>query len=176
MKKMFLLFFLVILFISQPVIAEDFPLSVQAGGMGFYKIQDDSVFDDLDFILVDPNQFDNVDFEYTADNKVITFKFPVWLNQSVGYNNVLGIIPKTDGILTLLEIQYAPGNILYMRAQILDILDPLNKCVQAIQPFPDYRTMEIPVIAGRQYNFSFRLITGNDDSLLEMITFEIKKR
>lgn len=141
------------------------------GGYGTYQPPQD-----LGYSVFDADPTDEIDFEYTPHNQVISFNFPVWANRThVEYRDVIGFIPNTDGYMELYEIQIAPGNIQEMRVQMHNASQGYTY-PWGVPEFPFHITLNRSVAAGQQYNFSFMITTGNDTSLPEMVTFEVIKK
>ncbi len=145
-------------------------LSVFVGGFGIYKPE----VNETGFTIYDADTGEAVDFVYDIDTGVVTFNFPVWINQAIEYRNVIGITPDSDGELILTDIQRSPGNILLAEMQFQE--SDGWTYPNTIPAFPEVTSLTKTVVAGKNYIFSFKLTTGGNGSEPEIIAFEVKKK
>lgn len=155
---------------SAAIVGVIIALFVTIGGYGTYQPAPD-----MGFTAIDADTTDAIDFKYDQASQVITFNFPVWTNKTgVEYRNVLSFTPKSDGQLILSEMQISPGNMKSVRVQLTDKNDEYTY-PWSVPAFPNHISIPYTVTAGKQYNFSFMVDTGSDDTQPEMITFGAKK-
>lgn len=143
-------------------------LNLFVSGFGMYESSE------LGYTVFDADPTDEVDITYTERNQVLSFTFPVWVNQTAEYRDVIGFIPDTDGYLILSDVEVLEGNILNTGIQLTDGND--YNYSHTVPQYPFTTDLNVSVVAGNQYNFSFKIKTGPDDMLPEAITFDVIKK
>lgn len=138
------------------------------GGFGMYESSE------LGYSVLDADPNDEVDITYTESSQVLSFTFPMWVNQTAEYRDVIGFIPDADGYLILSDVDILEGNIIDADFQLTD--GDEYTYPHTVRVGMGTSDLNVSVIAGNQYNFSFRIVTGPDELSPESITFDVIKK